>query len=241
MSERLPLPTDLPPDSPSLPRAVVERALYRRGRLAVYDTLDPRRTALLVMDMQRAWLAPGAPFETPVARTIVPAINRLAAGLRAHGGQVVWFQHSAVPKDSPDYWAGYYEVHVAEAYRADTLAALRPGSVHHALDDSLDLQPTDWCLRKYRFSPFLRNPDNPLRRLEAAGIDTVIVVGTATNVSVESTVRDAMMLDFKTFMPHDAVVAAFPDAHAAALRSIVQLFADVRPVDELLALMASAC
>jgi ureidoacrylate peracid hydrolase len=52
-------------------------------------------------------------------------------------------------------------------------------------------------------------------------------------------VRDAMMLDFETYMPHDAVVAPYYDGHLAAMRSVVQIFADVRPVDELIELMSA--
>lgn len=224
---------------PSLPPEIERAATYRRGRLAVHDRLDARRSALLVVDMQQGWLQPGAPFETPVTRSLVPRINRLAAALRSRGGRVVWFQHTALAPGQPGYWSRYYEDQVAPAYRARTVAALQEGSPEHALHDGLDVQPADWRLRKYRFSAFLRNPDDPERRLRLAGIDTVIVAGTATNVSVESTVRDAMMLDLRTFMPHDAVAAPFYDAHVAALRSVVQAFADVRPVDELIALMAA--
>ena len=112
----------------SLPQALVERAIYRRGRLAVYDAIDPRRTALLVVDLQNAWLEPGAPFETPVARTIVPRINRLADALRSAGGLVVWFQHTAAERGSPLYWSGYFDHHVADRYRDETIAALLPGA-----------------------------------------------------------------------------------------------------------------
>jgi ureidoacrylate peracid hydrolase len=224
---------------PTLPDELVQRAIYRRGRVNVYDGLDPKRTALLVIDMQHAWLGEGAPFETPATRRIVPAINRLAGALRAAGGLVVWFQHTAAPKGHPLYWSGYFDHHVAERYRDETVAALLPGSPNHAIHASLDVQPDDLTLRKYRFSPFLRNPEDPLALLEGRGIESVIVVGTATNVGVESTVRDAMMLDLRTFMPHDAVVAPYYDGHLAAMRSVVQIFADVRPVDELIAAIAA--
>jgi ureidoacrylate peracid hydrolase len=222
-------PVRMDGSQPSLPPELAERAIYRRGRLAVYDTLDPRRTALFVIDMQNAWLQPGAPFETPVTRRIVPAINRLAAALRAAGGLVAWFQHTAGEPGTPLYWSGYFEHHVAARYRAETVAALLPGSLHHALYPGLEVHDADLRLRKYRFSPFLRNPDDPQPLLRSRGIDSLIVVGTATNVGVESTVRDAMMLDFQTFMPH-----------LAAMRSVVQIFADVRPVDELIALIDAA-
>ena len=230
-------PSPMDGSQPSLPDELVARAVYRRGTLAVYDTLVAERTALLVIDTQNAWLEPGAPFETPGTRTIVPAINRLAAALRGAGGTVVWFQHTAALPGSPLYWAGYFDHHVAERYRAETVAALLPGSSTHALWAGLDRHPDDLVLRKFRFSAFLRNPDEPLARLEARGIDTVIVVGTASNIGVESTVRDAMMLDLRTFMPHDAVIAPTYDGHLAAMRSVVQAFADVRPVDELIALL----
>ncbi len=221
----------------SLPQELVDRAIYRRGRLAVYDALDARRTALLVIDMQNAWVEPGAPFETPGTRDIVWPINRLADALRSRGGTVVWFQHTTAARGSPLYWSGYFDRHVAEAYRDETVAALLPGTWTHALSDRLDVRPDDLKMRKYRFSPFLRNTEDVLGRLEGRGIASVIVVGTATNVGVESTVRDAMMLDFQTFMPHDAVIAPYYGGHLAAMRSIVQIFADVRPVDDLIALL----
>lgn len=222
---------------PSLPPELVERAIYRRGRVAVYDTLDPKTTALLVVDMQRAWLAPGAPFETPVARTIVPSINRLAAALREAGGLVVWLEHTAAPPGSPLAWPGYYERHGADRFRADTLAALAPDSPFHGVAPVMDVRDGDLTRPKFRFSPFVRNAFDMEDLLCRRGIVSVVVVGTATNVGVECTARDAMMRDFQTFVPHDAVVAPYYDGHLAAMRSLVQLFADVRPTDELIALM----
>ena len=71
-------------------------------------------------------------------------------------------------------------------------------------------------------------------------VGALIVTGTATNVCVESTARDAMMLDFRVFMPHDATAALDQDAHLAGVRSVMQSFADVRPVDALLALIDKA-
>ena len=50
----------------------------RDGRLNAYDTLDPHKTALVVVDMQNYFVADGMPACAPEARTIVPNINRLA-------------------------------------------------------------------------------------------------------------------------------------------------------------------
>jgi ureidoacrylate peracid hydrolase len=192
-----------------------------------------------VIDMQRAWTRPEGPMHTPTTRDIVPAINRLAAALRARGGRVVWVQHSNAPPGSPLYWSTYYDNFIAPARRAASLATLAPGSALHALEPSLDACEEDERLLKYRFSAFTRNPADPEAKLRAAGIDTVIVAGVATNICCESTARDAMMRDFKVFMPHDAVTASTPDQHFAGLGSVMQVFADIRPTGALLALLDS--
>src|SRR5438067_2873986 len=72
---------------------IIERVLARRGRLHLYDRLEAKRTALVIIDMQNAFVAPGAPIEVPGARAIVPAINRLATQLRRRGVPVIWVLH----------------------------------------------------------------------------------------------------------------------------------------------------
>ena len=44
-----------------LPEDIVARLTQRRGHLHLFKQLDPRRTALVVIDMQDAFLQPGAP------------------------------------------------------------------------------------------------------------------------------------------------------------------------------------
>lgn len=222
---------------PTLPHDLVENAVYRRGRLAVFDAIEPARTALVVIDMQKAWLGRGAPFETPAALAIVPAINRLAAALRRRGGTVAWVQHTTGRPGTPDYWSMYFDNFVAADKREAAAAALAEGHPMHALYEGLDAAPEDLRLRKWRFSLFARNPEEPERVLRGRGIDTLIVTGTATNICCESTAREAMMRDFRVFMPHDAVAAPRPDAHLAGLRSVMQAFADVRASDEIAALI----
>ena len=68
----------------------IDISMRRRGRVQPFVTIEPRKTALLVVDMQTGFLEPGAVAETPAAREIVPNINRLANALRRAGGTVVW-------------------------------------------------------------------------------------------------------------------------------------------------------
>jgi hypothetical protein len=67
---------------------VRERVILRRGSVAVFDCLSPRRTAHIVVDLQNGFMAPGQVAEVPVARASAKA--RLIAGAsgrlcRTHG------------------------------------------------------------------------------------------------------------------------------------------------------------
>ena len=225
--------------SQGLPEHIIESATYRRGRVPVFDKIEAGRTALMVIDMQNAWLAPGAPFETPPARAIVPAINRLAGALRQRGGTVVWVRHTTGAPSTPDYWSMFFDNFIHPDVRQKTAEALVAGHPMHELYPELDVQPADIVLNKVRFSVFTRNPVDVEALLRGRGVDTLIVTGTATNVCCESSAREAMMRDFRVFMPHDAVAAPRDDGHVAGLRTVMQAFADVRPVDEIIPLMGT--
>lgn len=227
--------TQQPPDT--LPAEMIRAATHRRGRMELFDSLQPRRTALLVIDMQNAWLAPGAPFETPPARALIPRINRIAEALRRKQGRVIWIQHTAGSAGEEGHWPLYFDNFINPGRRAAAIAALTPGSPMHELHRELAVDEADLFLPKCRFSAFLRTSHSLEAMLAARGIDTLIVTGTATNVCVESTARDAMMLDFRVFMPHDATAALDMDAHLAGVRNVMQSFADVRPVEALLELI----
>ncbi len=74
----------------------------RDGRLNAYETLDARKTALIVVDMQNYFVADGMPSCALQARTIVPNINRLAHATRSAGGTVIWIQTEALSADPED-------------------------------------------------------------------------------------------------------------------------------------------
>ncbi|MEQ8248721.1 MAG: cysteine hydrolase [Alphaproteobacteria bacterium] len=210
----------------------------RRDDLAVFDSIDVSKTALLAIDMQRAWTDPAGPWYFPQARTVIDPINRMAAAVR-HQGLVVWVQHVTGPPGTPEYWATYLDNFVSDAQREGALAAIQMGSQFRNLEPDLDVHEADLRIEKRRYSAMIRTSSNLEWVLRERGIDTVIVTGVQTNMCVESTARDAMMLDFKVFMPHDAAAARTEDDHLAGLRTVAQVFADIRPVEELLALMAA--
>ena len=71
-------------------------------------------------------------------------------------------------------------------------------------------------------------------------IETVLVVGVATNVCCDSTARDCMMRGFRTLMVSDAN-ASFSDAeHQAALTTFITFFGDVQSTDEVVERLTGA-
>ncbi len=212
---------------------IVERVLARRGRLHLYDSLDPKRTALLVIDMQNAFVAPGAPIEVPAARAIVAPINRLTAALRKRGVPVIWVLHEnqAGGRD----WVGFFDAFVAPGRRAEAAAALARGAELQKLYPGLETAPGDLRLAKNRYSAFIKTDfENKLRE---RGIDTLLIAGTKTNVCVECTARDAMMLDYKVALISDCTAALSDDEHRATLENMIQQFGDVLSSEEALAIL----
>src|SRR6202790_5423602 len=89
--------------------AVYERATRRRGGIAVFDHLNPRQTAHIVVDLQNGFMGQGQVAEVPMARTIVPNVNRISAALRAVGGAVVYLQHT-MDAEAVGTWRVFFEL-----------------------------------------------------------------------------------------------------------------------------------
>jgi ureidoacrylate peracid hydrolase len=190
-----------------------------------------------VIDMQNAFVAPGAPIEVPAARAIVPAINRLAAELRGRGIPVIWVLHQNAAGGAD--WHGFFEVFVRPENRARAAQALSQGSELQKLWPDLEVDAADLRLAKNRYSAFIGQ--GSLREVLAGlGRDTLLIAGTKTNVCCESTARDAMMLDHKVVLLSDCTAALSDEEHRATLENMIQQFGDVLTADEALALLSSS-
>jgi ureidoacrylate peracid hydrolase len=212
----------------SIPTELAARVAARCGTPHPHAVLHGPRTALVVVDMQNAFMDPEVGHAVcAMAPRIVPVVNRLAAATRAAGGVVVWVQTAHEEGD----WAVLNGM-LSPAARAKRVAALTRGSRGHALWPTLEPRPEDEFVEKRRFSAFIQGSGELEQRLRAHGVDTVLVTGTVTSVCCESTARDAMMLDFRTVMVSDANAAGSDAEHAAALCGFYAFFGDVLTVAE---------
>jgi ureidoacrylate peracid hydrolase len=220
----------------TIPDHITDRVLNRRGKLHIYDRLAGRSTALVVVDLQNIFMLPGMPLEVPCAREIVPNVNRLAAAVRRAGGAVAWVQLTG---EGMGDWSSYFE-RLGPDLRDEIAVNIARGTVGHALHDNLDVRTGDIVVEKTRYSVFIQGASDLDRELRRRRIDTVVIVGTLTNVCCESTVRDAMMLNYRTVLVSDANAALSDEEHNMSLANVLTTFGDVLSTDEVIAAFAAA-
>ena len=217
----------------AIPDSVIAEVKTQRGKLNRYDRLLGPKTALVVIDLQNAFMLPGMPVEVPAAREIVPNVNRLAAATRAAGGKVVWVKMCL--EGQSEAWRVFFDGDPRKA----TLTELTPGARGFELHADLDVRPEDTTIVKRRFSAFIQGSSDIDRQLRDAGIDTVIIVGTLTNICCESSARDAMMLNYRLVFVSDANAALSDAEHNATLASILRVFGDVATTNEVISLLST--
>jgi ureidoacrylate peracid hydrolase len=217
----------------AIPESIIAQVKAQRGKLNRYDSLIGPKTALVVIDLQNVFMLPGMPVEVPAAREIVPNANKLAAAIRQAGGKVVWVKMCL--EGQSEAWRVFFEGDP----RPGTLAQLTPGAPGFELHADLEVQPQDAIVVKRRYSAFIQGSSDIDRILREAGIDTVVIVGTLTNVCCESSARDAMMLNYRVVFVSDGNAALGDAEHNATLGSILRVFGDVRTTEETMALSAA--
>lgn len=218
----------------AIPDYVLQRVVERRGKVRLFEALEPARTALIVVDLQNGFMAPGQPAEIPYAREIVPNVNRIGRALRAAGGQVVYIQNT-ITEATQAGWCVWFDNFTRGEFRERMIAAFARGSFGHALYPELEVMPQDWRVEKQRFGAFVEGSSGLHAQLQERGIDTLIIVGTATNVCCRSTARDAMMMNYKVVFVSDANACRTDEEHNATLGNILALFGDVQSTQDVIA------
>ena len=190
----------------------------------LHELVAPAHTALVVVDLQRDFCAPGWAFvrlgvDLSMYPPLIPRVSRLVERARAADVRVVYLQMTALPdgaSDSPAQLRFNLRLsHLARERTGEPLSYTRDGSPGQEMLDELAPQPGDLVVKKYRSSGFWgTNLDLLLR---SNGIKTVIVCGCTTEGCVESTARDAMFNDYYVVIAEDCVASDDPAQHEASL------------------------
>lgn len=218
----------------SIPEEIIRACIKRRGKLHVYDTIDPAKTALVVIDMQNSWVAPGLSIlGIPEAKTIVPNINTIGKALRNAGGAVAWTKSTFDDKWTKNMYKGFCEETVIDQMMSDS----KIGSFGFEIWKEMDFHKGDIISEKTRPSALIQGSSDLDSQLKAGGFKTLIITGTLTNACCESTTRDAVALGYNVIFVNDGTATRSDFEHNATLVNLMQLVADVRTTADVLDLI----
>lgn len=182
--------------------------------------LKPKKSALLVIDMQNDFLNPKSPAYTENAIAIVPNIQSLIEAARKHKIPVIYTAHC---HQNPKIDGGITAQWWSDIRNQETLVAGTQGA---QIIDTLKPLPKEKIIYKHRYSAFY-NTDLELH-LRGLGVTDLLIIGIMTGICVESTVRDAFYRDFRIFVVGDATAAGADELHLNSLKILAYAFADIR-------------
>lgn len=218
------------PHNVEIPDYVIERVMAKRGHRNVFDSFEPEKTALVIIDMQNFFVA-----DVEMAISIIPNINRLTPIMRDRGVMVAWVLLTVADKlDGPSKWPIYHNYFFSPEKMKAHKDGLTDGSDGHAIYPDLEVADADLVCKKSRFSAFIQGSSDLDEKLRERGIENLLIAGTATNFCCETSARDAMMIGYRVAMISDANAARYDEDHLVGLTSIYQSFGDVRTVDEVI-------
>lgn len=195
--------------------------------------IDPRCTALLVIDMQNGFCHPESRMEKSGVgvkhqQAIVGDVLQLVERAREWQMPILWSQQVHFPEDVtrtrrriPSHQAKQrWTPCVRGTWEVDFIDEVKPS-----------IRPEDFIVEKHRASMFFETTlDTKLRML---GIEQVIVSGTTTAFCVETTIRDAYYRDYDVIAVRDCIADPRPAFHEDTMRKVETFFGFVTTLDEL--------
>ena len=184
--------------------------------------LNPRRSALLVIDMQRFFLDPASPSFTCGGLAILPNIKKLIQTYRSRHLPVIYTRHVHHP-DLLDagimgwWWKGM----------------CREGTPESEVHADIAPQQGEKEILKHRYSAFYNTDLETI--LRCLKVEDLVVTGIMTNMCCESTARDAYYRDYRIFFTADGTGSVTEEMHLASLLNLAFGFAWVTTVDSILA------
>jgi nicotinamidase-related amidase len=182
--------------------------------------LDPRKTALVLIDLQNGIIAtPTVPY---TAQEVIQRANRLAQAFRAKGATVVYVRVNL---------ADVLHLPIDQPFRSP--ADPPPPPIASELVPEAGFQPGDLLITKRHWGAFAGTELEQV--LKQRWIDTIVLGGIATNAGVESTARQGTGLGFAFVVVEDACAAREAEAHHFAFQKTFPRLARVKKTDEVIA------
>jgi nicotinamidase-related amidase len=189
--------------------------------------IDPKRTALLVMDYQAGVLS-----RLPAAEALLARTADAISCVRSHGGHVGYVR---VAFDDADF-AAIPPTSMMGTRVAAMGQTLRASSPATAIHEKVAPESGDVVVRKTRVGAFSTTDLDD--RLRERGIDTLLLAGLSTSGVLLSTVRDAHDRDYRVFVLADLSADPDPDVHEFLIERIFPRQAQVITSADLEGLLA---
>jgi nicotinamidase-related amidase len=206
------------------------------------EHVAPGKTALIVVDMQNDFVAPGAPMQSPAGLAMVPRLQQVLACCRERGIPVIYTAHVHRP-------GGYDQGLLAHAPVIARGEALLDGSPGGAIFPDIAPREGEIVISKHRFSAFYGTDLEII--LRGLGVNTVVITGVTTENCCHATARDAFFRDFQVIFLSDATATGdYPDlgygslsadeVHRATLVILARDTADVTTTETFIARVKAA-
>jgi nicotinamidase-related amidase len=224
----------------------------QRHRNEIPPALDPRTTALVIVDMQEYFLNPASPFSQACERivpgvlghfqergrgVVEPSLRRLLDFFRARGLRVVYTTVASELPDGGDLMPIFQQRNAVSRAAVGAAAIPSRGDAWARIVASLEPRPGELVVNKTTYGTFNSTGlDHALRSMSVASL---VVGGVVTNVCVETTARDAADRGYEVVLVDDGCAAFSPEIHEATLLSFQGPFGRVRTTDEVLALLTA--
>jgi len=191
------------------------------GPFTVFDQreeiLNPKHTALLVIDMQNDFVSPGGHFHrfgrnVASMTALISPLGDFIEHARLADVSPIFIQQYTLPNGSSDSpaWAAF------KTRDGKSPDYATPGAWGHAFVDGIRYRPGDLRVEKPRPSAFLHTPLDLL--LRSKGVRTLVVTGVTTEGCVESTVRDGSYHDYYVVVVEDLVASSNKDLQEGSMR-----------------------
>ena len=206
--------------------------------------LDIERTALIVVDMQNAFCKKGGMFDVlgrldeAKAKRVIETDNKVIEASRRKGIKIVYLRMTYRPDlanaggpESPNYWkeGGLVAMREHPEWKGRFLTI---DTWDWEIIDELKPQPEDIVVNKNRYSGFANTELDAILRTQS--IKYLVFIGIATNVCVESTIRDAYFHEYFPAMVSDGCGNTGPDfTQEATTWNVSELFGWVASSDDL--------
>jgi nicotinamidase-related amidase len=207
---------------------------------------DISKSALIIVDMQNDFLHrdgafthsarehPEAGIDMPFLVGTIPYVTDLANAFRSAGRPVIYVAHVLKP-DYSDAAFPYWRLGIEPSTWNHTHCV--EGTWGAEIIDELKPHEGEPVIVKKGFGGFANTPlDTTLRNLD---VTTCVVTGVTTCVCVSNTVRGGVEHNYRMILASDGVAEVSRDTHDSELKTMGRIFADVKTIDEVKAMLAA--